>query len=299
MMRTTIRVLIPVQRQDNLRENLQYSIILTALQKVSSKGPPKKMQKKLAKHSQTKQVPEVEKAQSFRFFDLPPELRDMIYKMALEDANGVSLIARTDGSRRTARRGSVYPEEDFSRQYFKSRRLKWDTAKELAPASTRFLPVLLAVSRQINAEAINILYGQNFIFGDPAALHHFLAIIGPRNQQRLTSIQLAYYGSGTASSNAMCFSALTLLSGATKLKKLFINCEVPGSFPGNKAKRIFRDAHYFLEMYGVVNGKKDAAVDIITLGASNFKYLREKSLEEQRASFEGELRKKLGVARPH
>jgi len=194
----------------------------------------------------------------------------MIYDMTLADANGISITVCQSGYRRVAHRGPVYPPESYERRIYRGRSLK-DNQAEVCPISTSFVPALLAVNKQINAEAINYLYGHDFVFENTTALHSFLAPMGPRNQQRLSSIEIMAWGnSGEAKGHN--YSGLTLLAGATNLKSLRITCDVSywSNQPGRIAARVFRDGHWFFEAYGAANGRKDAAVDILELDKSNF-----------------------------
>lgn len=198
----------------------------------------------------------------------------MIYEMTLADANGVSIVGHQWGYRRVARRGKVFPPDAYSRRTYGNRYLK-DGQLELCPISTEFVPALLAVNKQINAEAINYLYGHDFVFENTTALHSFLAPMGLRNQQRLTSIEIMAWGK-SGEKQGHNYSGLTLLSGATNLKSLRIACDVSywSNQPGRIAARIYRDAHWFFEAYGAANGRKDAAVDILELDEANFRTWR-------------------------
>lgn len=212
------------------------------------------------------------KEKRFRFLDLPAELRDMIYELTLTDANGVGIVATQAGHRHIAIRGKVFTEQDLEyRRYSRFKQAK-EGAAELAPISTYFVPALLAVNKQINAEGINYLYGQDFIFKDTTALHSFLAPIGTRNQQRLTNIEIMSWGhTGVAKGNN--HAAFTMLAGATNLKSLKLMCDVSywSNNPVRVANRVFGEAHWFLEAYGAANGRKDAAVDILEVDDSSFK----------------------------
>lgn len=224
----------------------------------------------------------------------------MIYEMTLADANGVSIVGQQSNHRHIARRGKVFAPEAYHHGFRRrSRRYLSSGSQELAPISTEFVPALLAVNQQINAEAINYLYGHDFIFADPTALHSFLATIGLRNQQRLTDIAIMAWGhSGVGKGNN--HASLTLLAGATQLKALRLTCDVRyySSKPQYVARRVFLDAHWFLEAYGAANGRKDAGVDILHLKDENFEPYWQGQQVDKKASgqrFKTELRNLLGV----
>lgn len=240
------------------------------------------------------------KVEVFRFLDLPAELRDMIYEMTLSDANGLSIVSNQSGYRHIARRGPVYPMEYYLRGWRRHFRVTGERAyQQVSPISTRFVPALLAVNKQINAEAINFLYGHDFAFSDSTALHSFLATIGICNQRRLTNVEVKSWGqTGAAKGNN--HASLTLLAGATNLKSLTLACDVTvySRKPSRIAARVFGDAHRFFEAYGAANGRKDAAVDILELDESSFAsygQTRVPDLEERVGRFKDGLRSLLGV----
>jgi len=244
-----------------------------------------------------KTAPKSKKEKPFRFLDLPPELRDMIYEMALTDVNGVGIVAKTRGYRRTAGRGAVYASSSYRRsgRAWGRLRLKHDS-KSVVLIETKFVTALLAVSKQINIEGINYLYGQDFVFEKTVALEQFLAIIGPQNQQRLRSVELVSW-TKTGVAKPANYSALTLLAGATNLQSLVFNCTL-NDWPVHAeaiASQIYRDGHHFMEAYGRANGSKDAVVDIIELSDDNLDpntFLRNgpTSAEDGEARFEAALR---------
>lgn len=220
----------------------------------------------------------------------------MIYELTLTNAGAVGIVARQTRHRHIAVRGSVYTEGAYRRSYYGRRRFNWKgNPVNLAPISTTFVPALLAVNKQVNAEGINYLYGQDFIFEDTTALHSFLAPIGTRNLQRLENIDIMSWGrSGVSKGNN--HAAFTLLAGATNLKSLRLTGDVSywSNQPGRVANRVFGEAHWFLEAYGAANGRKDAAVDILEMDNSNFEQSG-KDTEVRIQHFKRSLRALLGV----
>jgi hypothetical protein len=154
--------------------------------------PTKKLQKKRARWT-TPAKPKLKVPVYFRFLDLPPELRDMIYDLALLDPSGISLVSRIKDNRRTVRRGAVYDASSYDYRYFYGRHRSLKSgAQQVAVRQNPIIPRFLRVNKQIYAEGINFLYGQDFYFEDMLALQYFLATIG-RNTSRLTSLTIKKY----------------------------------------------------------------------------------------------------------
>lgn len=232
----------------------------------------------------------------------------MIYEMALTDVNGISIVSKTKAYRRAVCRGPICSEGEQS--YYSKQcnciHMGADGCKEVAPKQTSLVPSILAVNKQIHREAINLLYGQNFLFEDTAALHRFLATIGYRNQQRLLSIDIKNFCSSRYS-KTVNHCAFALLASATNLKAVHIaNGDWRWrSHAKSLAQGIFRDTHFFLEAYGAANGRRDAGVDILRLNEQLFDFhdyrrrfdgnLKEPTLEESEAACRTELRRLLGV----
>lgn len=224
--------------------------------------------------------------------ELPPELRDMIYEMALTDVNGISIAAKTKAYRRGICRSPIYD------QYHGS-------GHEIAPKERSLVPNILAVSKQIQNEASNILYGQRLVFDDTDALHRFLAVIGLRNQQRLLYIDLTEFCTGR-NTRALNHCAFMSLAGAMNLKTLRLNSShwYYSSAKGF-ARGLYCDSHFFLEAYGAANGRKDAAIDILQLDDGRFDsfsssyrtgaVVKKAYGEEARVEFRAELCRLLGA----
>jgi len=106
----------------------------------------------------------------------------------LTDANGISLVSKLKGQRRTVRRGEVYDSDQYQYTWSRRRRHLKANSQETAPKQTSLVPNLLAVNKQVHGEGVNYLYGQELYFEDTTALHHFLASIGMRNQPRLIDV---------------------------------------------------------------------------------------------------------------
>jgi len=245
----------------------------------------------------------------FPFMELPPELRDMIYELALTDGTGSMCIeAKTKAYRRGICRDPAYDPRRYGYDfdgYRRQPRPEVETEND-APTKYSLVPNILAVSKQIHSEAINILYGQDFIFRETDSLHRFLTLIGPRNQKRLHCIDLKSFCTGR-NTKAVNHCAFASLATVTNLKTLRLNRIYCGYYASAKglARSLYSDAHFFLEAYGTAHGRWDAAIDIIELNEDTFKSFhsyrqklavdKQPSSEENRAVFRAELGHLLGV----
>jgi hypothetical protein len=274
------------------------------------KTPKKTPKKKKAKHAHPRQKAE----KPFPFMELPPELRDMIYEMALTEADGVGIAIKTKAYRRTVCRALIGDEEYRYRRRHRRRPTGRGKPKpsqegeEEDPKLPSLVPNLLAVSKQIHHEAVNILYGQDLKFLDADALHRFLALIGPRNQKRLQSVETISLCTGR-DKQAINHCAFMSLAAATNLKTLRLNrADFCGWHTNAKgfARLLYGNAHFFLEAYGAANGRRDAAVDILEIDEEvfdsfwSYRYrhgtvTKQPTLEENKVLFRAELCRLLGA----
>ena len=236
------------------------------------------------RRKETKLTPKKNKKDSqkpFPFLSLPAELRDQIYELAFCEPNGLTLVSATKSYRRIVCRGDIFsPDEDH--YYGRRRRGKYRGRYRISGQSQsqstedeiskrQLVPNLLAVNKQIHAEGINFLYGQEIVLDDTMTLHQFLASIGDDNQKRLLELTIKGWGGGRGTHKAMNHCALTLLAGATNLKTLYLDCQIGWMRkPKELARQLYRDGHFFMEAFGKANGSKDAIVDVLELNDWNF-----------------------------
>lgn len=208
---------------------------------------------------------------TFNFMELPGELKNKIYDQALKHYEPIILITKTRQHRHTILFGK---DTDFERG---TARPNWGYMVHKVPYQPTksitkpfIVPSLLAVSRQVYAEAQPILYGGNvFILKDPAVLHTFCAKIGPRNCAALKELVLKEYGySGV--SKAMNYAAFTMLAsaGAVNLTRLYLDCSVHAVGGKMLARQLMRDGHFWFDAVGAAKGKRDAAVDVLDAGSN-------------------------------
>lgn len=217
----------------------------------------------------------------------------------MNDAGGITLVSKTKSYRRTVARG---PIENDAADAVDDGQLQ-GTGHTHGP--NQLIPNLLAVNKQIYSEAIGYLYMQPVIVEDTYALHSFLATIGS-HRSKVTNIIVRNYGCGRGTHKAMNFCAFTLLATCVNLRSIFLDCEVVWDrTPKNLARRIYRDANYFLNEVGLAKGRRDAAIDLLQLNEWNFDrsrsrswYMRTRNVEIPgqegfKREFQTELRKLL------
>jgi hypothetical protein len=190
----------------------------------------------------------------------------MIYEMVLVDPRGVYLAAKTRGLGKK-------PIRVRSLEYRASTRFKFNIS-------------LLTVNKQINAEAMTHLYSHKFIFDNSVALLEFLAMIGHRNKLRLNAVKVAQWNRGRHSKQSSNPSGLMMLAGADNLKSLKFSGNLYGIGLKEKAKKIVRDGIHFFRAYGVANGRKDAAVDVLKVSWENVDGYGRMDEEERRRRVE-------------
>lgn len=271
------------------------------------KAPAKKKPKlTIAKPKKAK------KEKPFRFLDLPAELRDEIYELALTETDGIALCSRTKSYRRTVARGTIATQDS---NYYYGRRSRrgyyYDRnsqKSQIVEPTRQLVPNVLAVNQQIRNEASSMLYKQEIILEDTTALHTFITQIGPYNRQLLSDITIKGWGRGRGVHKGHNFAALSMLSTCTNLQTLFIDCTMGWlRTPKQLARQLFRDGHYFFEAFGAANGRYDAAIDVLQFaeewqfnkhaGGRWYNHSQDKEREadpEKKQQFEDELRGLLG-----
>ncbi|CAD0089027.1 unnamed protein product [Aureobasidium vineae] len=232
---------------------------------------------------QTKRPRKEKPVKPFPFLSLPTELRNKIYLLALEDPDGMVLKEGWRAYRRVPQRGQYHGYNNKDRyaglaNLVATRSL--DPQGNDTPNSTvcTLLPSLLAVSKQIYAEAAAILYAQPLHFENTTALHSFLAPLSSQTAFLIRSITIHTYETwGRGIRKAMNVSALTLLRSCSNLQTLRIEAfdhydhwgrygarpspQEAGKREGSRiAQQIYRDAAFWLD---TINA--DKALQILDL----------------------------------
>ena len=279
---------------------------VTATQKEKTDNHSQKL--KTSKTISKKPLP---KSKIFPFAQLPAELKNQIYEMALHDADGIYLVSKTKSYRRIVERDTPnFPNSNGNNTRRRRYRYYAGMNNVIPPVATPaelvpLAPNILLLNKETYAQGQPILYSSNdFIVEDTTALHHFLTNIGPKNCATLTSITVKAWGLSRAH-KAMNHPAFAQLSNATNLQRLHIDCRISWGGAKFAARQLFRDGHNWFEAVGVAQGKVDAGVSIVEMDEENFEEYRgwrnqgqdKPSTEEQLESFRTELGKLLRARR--
>lgn len=237
-----------------------------------------------AKQIKVKRSRNAKAEKPFRFLSLPSELRDKIYRLALQDPEGMVLTEGWHAYRRIPRRCQFLRHHNDSKYAGLANLAQPATRQPLRatgsinnqgvrtqypaePTVCTLSPSLLAVSKQIYAEAAAILYSQPLHFDSTTALHTFLATLSNETASLVRNITIHTYEScGRGTRKAMNVSALTLLRSCSNLQKLCIEgyhkhnrsynrgpttAQARGQRQGRAtARQIYRDAVFWLDTIG-------------------------------------------------
>ena len=203
----------------------------------------------------------------FPFAKLPAELRNKIYFYALTSPSEILLMSNWRNNRR-----SVQLASNQAISVSRIRRHREYKPKELVKPSLS--PGFLYMNKRFYAEAQPILYGANtFALDDTTALHLFCLLIGDENCRSLRNVSLKEWGERGAQ-KTMNNPAFGSLSKATNLESVRIDCNIhsAGSDAIYVARHFYREAQPFLWNYGMANGGKFAALDIVKIKEENFEF---------------------------
>jgi len=172
------------------------------------------------------------------------------------------------------------------------------------PNHVALSPRLLHINKQVRNEATGILYSHTFDFADTEALANFLTMIGPSNRQRLRTLRLYGGWCGGTSTSLRNQKAMMALTGVTDLECFRSVCRLDHVVvpPEDLTHTFYRQAHFFLDVFGQAKGKRGAALNIIRFSDENFDVASHwnhrpekipKTSEEHKARFHRELRRLL------
>ncbi|KAG9191121.1 hypothetical protein G6011_09209 [Alternaria panax] len=249
------------------------------------------------------------KRKIFPFLELPAEIRNLIYEYTLTDSGGINLVGTFKHKRRTVERISAECQTGISQgRSWSDTLLMNDNIRSQHEQPAALVPSLLAVSKQVHQEGVDILYGKNeFTFTDSFALYNFLINLGPRGAKHLKTLRIRGWLNGRAMKayNHSCFAALVW---ATNITAFHIETRI-GLYRATRygAEQLYRNAFPWMEAVGLAQGKFDAVVDIIHVCdnyfdayPANYRHLSSASSNKEKLEeFKAALRKALGAQQKH
>ncbi|KAF2217886.1 hypothetical protein CERZMDRAFT_80541 [Cercospora zeae-maydis SCOH1-5] len=179
-------------------------------------------------------------AKPFDFVKLKPEIRTRIYRFYFANRGVVDDPIHLDGKRKGL----------FNDIYAKT--YSSDSKNRVG---------LLAVSKEIHGEAIQIFSAIPLRLDGTSSVMDFLSQVGASVRQRIVSIIIKNYQRSTAR------TALNVLAECNNLTRLHFDAGVfSEGDPQKAAKALLGDAHKFLQAMGTAKGSKAAGVDILSFG---------------------------------
>ncbi|KAK6006563.1 hypothetical protein QM012_006973 [Aureobasidium pullulans] len=233
----------------------------------------KRLAKKGKKVKKIKEVP-------FRFMDLPPEIRIMIYKACLvEPANNLSYANKTSGY--DIVRGSLKRSTNrWGAWVYRLERDRWDTNR------TALQPVILRINKAIRDEALPYLYAQPFYFTTTHTFQLFFARISPANRMLLRDV---FIDGWTDTKHARVKDAqiiFSLLMSATNIRSLRLGCRPASPTDGTRGHTskfsydFWHDIEYWADAMDAAHGK-GAAKAALSFTKSCFASPREIENEDE------------------
>ncbi|KAF2479617.1 hypothetical protein BDY17DRAFT_304296 [Neohortaea acidophila] len=168
----------------------------------------------LSHGSEHRHIIDVKRAPAFRIQDLPPELRNNIYRFVLQEDGPVRIEAYKNSEERRARRPV---RESFVNQMSTIGGRRYIDHYGQVPSDYS----LLRVNKQFNAEASPIAYSHTFEFGRIAIMGLFLESIGEQSRY-VKNISLPNPGGWSPGDGRKHFG---LLMGASGLRKLVVEVD--------------------------------------------------------------------------
>lgn len=212
----------------------------------------KKLAKKIKKVRKIKEVP-------FRFMELPPEIRVMIYKACLvESAKDLSYVTKSNS--RDLIRGSMERKTHRWRGWVYRIKLdRWDVQR------TSLQPVILRINKAIRDEALPYLYAQQFHFATTHTFQIFFGRISPVNRMLLRDIVIDGWTDTKHARNKDVQIIFSLLMSATNIRSIHLarRAQGPGDGPRfgygssftDNAYAFWSDIEYWADAMDAAHGK--------------------------------------------
>ncbi|KAF4536385.1 Hydrolase [Lasiodiplodia theobromae] len=185
----------------------------------------------------------------FRFMDLPAELRNAIYELALTHPEPMRLRDYDHTGRHAVR----LTDSTFGRRYAKSR--------EKLPT---LIPNLLLLNKAIHAESGSILYQNKLVFYNCTAMWHFLQPLSQTTKSWIKKIALCDIRTGNIAKGYMApaFQSLIALPNLQSLQFLDFDYWY---FTWAFAKMFLREAYYWIDAVGKAKGDRHAAIELLAV----------------------------------
>lgn len=148
-----------------------------------------------------------------------------------------------------------------------------------AYARPKLIPNLLLANKQVYEEAVPILYGASFVFGDMKSLFQFLVNIGPNKKRFVQRLVIVHIGGD----DMLAHTAFTHLRGLESLKELTIDGYM-WSNVREIATRLYQLGVHWMEAVAAREGRHDAAVDIIALSYESLNLRGPQKTAQQKAT---------------
>lgn len=248
------------------------------------------------------------------FLDLPPEIRNLIYKESLVHSPGLGLTAlKTIDRWRFSK--STYSDWNLGVPSTRNvRRASIVQGKTYRALRFPLSPNLLLVSKRIHDEANVIMYGQPLHFANISTMNIFLASIGLDNRRRLRQVTTHSWTADVQDAHDAQVASILLADSASSLELFRIArpvddnpwMGVPNSIYYAKdssellrlmSNYFFRCFYPFFEAVGRAHGRAAAALDIFDIDDILFNFLIRASRllsvspEEDEVAFNDEAQK--------
>lgn len=189
----------------------------------------------------------------FRLLSLPPELRLKIYRDCLLNPYPLLIKTKTRAYRQVVRSTPYIPSLVPPTSGVPSRSL-----------------ALLRTSKLLYRETMPILYSNSIHLPSTVVMHYFLAQLGPRAKEYLTTLSLKSWGNGSRFSGGTAarlanHAAFSMLVGTVNLRRLELDCHIDLGGADRRGRGFWRAAEHWLRWLQQEKGSR-AVREMLVLG---------------------------------